>query len=311
MINEKGTGREKAEKQKEKQRYFTSSLLSSLAFSFLVSLLALLIKLNFFIVFAISFILLALFFYFRVSLKEGARIKIMENMFPDVIQIMSSNLRAGMTIDRAFLLSARPEFLYLNDEIVRAGREIATGKDIGSAMKGMSRRIGSEKIDKTINLIMSGIKSGGNISTLLEQTASYMREKEFIEKRAASSVLMYVIFIFSAVAFGAPLLFGMSSVLVDIIVKIGSTMPSVQAAQIGMPFTFSALNLSQTFILYFTLIFLVVSNIISSLVIGLVSKGDEKFGLRFMLPLIALSIFIFFAVRFFLMGFLSQTFALS
>ena len=74
----------------------------------------------------------------------------------------------------------------------------------------MSDRIDSEKISKVITLIISGLKAGGNISDLLEQTSKNMKEKEIIEKKAASSILMYVIFIFFAVGIGAPLLFGLS-----------------------------------------------------------------------------------------------------
>ena len=75
----------------------------------------------------------------------------MEEAFPDFIQLMSSNLRAGITVDRSFMLSARPEFFPLDDEISKAGREIATGQDTGRALLNMSERIGSEKIEKTIS----------------------------------------------------------------------------------------------------------------------------------------------------------------
>ena len=109
---------------------------------------------------------------------------------------MSSNLRAGITIDRSMLLSAREEFDPLDKEILKTGRDITTGKDIQSALQNMSKRIGSNKIAKTVLLIISGIKAGGDVATLLEETAVHMREKSFLEKKAASSVLMYVIFYF-------------------------------------------------------------------------------------------------------------------
>ena len=64
----------------------------------------------------------------------------------------------------------------------------------------MSKRIDSEKISRVITLIISGIKAGGNISDLLEQTSKNMKEKEIIEKKAASTILMYVIFIFFALS---------------------------------------------------------------------------------------------------------------
>ena len=51
--------------------------------------------------------------------------------------------------------------------------------------------------------------------------------------------------------------------------------------------------------------FLVVIDILASLILGLVSKGDEKQGLKFTLPLIAISLSIFFLVRYLLSGVMS------
>lgn len=238
-----------------------------------------------------------LFFYFKAVLGAAARLKKMEEAFPDVIQLMSSNLRAGMTIDRAFILSARPEFYPLDQEILKAGKEITTGKDVASAMLDMSKRIGSEKIRKTMMLVISGIKAGGNLSILLEQTASNMQEKEFLEKRASSNVLMYVIFIFFAVGVGAPVLFGLSSILVEIILSIVKTLPDTTSSQIAMPFTFRDIGLPISFVVNFSMVFILVTDIISCFIIGLVNTGDEKSGLKYLPFLLAASFAIFFIIR--------------
>jgi archaellum biogenesis protein FlaJ (TadC family) len=255
------------------------------------------------------FIVLNLGLYFSISLKAADRLKKIEDVFPDFIQLMSSNLRAGMTIDKAFLLSARPEFTPLDEEILHAGKEITVGKDTAIAMLNMAKRIGSEKITKTLMLIISGIKSGGNISSLLEQTSSNMREKEFIEKRAASNILMYVIFIFFAVGVGAPILFGLSSILVEIILTVVKTLPQASSTTMSMPFTFRDIGLSVTFIKYFSIIFIIATDLISSLILGMVNKGDEKAGLKYFIPLILMSLAIFFAIRLTLGKSLLETFS--
>ena len=288
------------------EKYYSKSFVITLLVSLVLGLGFYFLKQNPLYVFLGFFIFLQLIVFFRVSLKASSRVKRMEEIFPDVIQLMSSNLRAGMTIDRSFLLSARPEFYPLDQEILKTGKEIATGKDIASALLEMSKRTGSDKISKTIRLIISGLKAGGNISTLLDQTASNMREKEFIEKRAASNILMYVIFIFFAVAIGAPLLFGLSSVLVEVIIKISSTIPVTDSNQVNLPISFTSIGLTSQFIVYFSLFFLLVTNIISSLVLGLVNKGEEKQGLKYIIPLMVLSVIIFFLVRIVLGGFFSD-----
>ncbi len=250
----------------------------------------------------IAFVVLQIFFYFRLGLKASARIRKMESFFPEVISLMASNLRSGITIDTSFLLSARPEFDPLDKEILEAGKEISTGEEIVFALKSMSERIGSEKISKVILLIISGLKAGGNISDLLEETAKNMREKEVIEKKTASTTLMYVIFIFFAVSVGAPALFGLSSVLVEIVMNLASKMPDLSNIQTNMPFTFAKISLSLNFVIYFSLLFIVVTDFISCFVIGLVSKGEGKTGLRFFIPILAISLTLFFIIRKILAG---------
>lgn len=248
--------------------------------------------------FASFFIVVGLFFlylYFHGKLKEAARVKKIEAAFPDFLQLMASNLRAGMTIDRAMLLSSRPEFDPLDKEILNVGKDIATGKNVETALLDMSKRVKSKKIEKTILLIISGIKAGGNLAVLLEETASNMRKRDFVEKRAASNVLMYVIFIFVAAAIGAPVLFSLSSVLVETLVNLLSGMTTVEAT--SFPFTLSSVNISSGFIKYFSLVFIIVTNILASLVLGLVNKGEEREGIKYIIPMLAISITIFFVIR--------------
>ncbi len=257
--------------------------------------------------FFVIIILIFLFFHFKRSLEITARIKKIEGVFPDFLQLMSSNLRAGMTIDKAMLLSSRPEFAPLDKEILQAGKDISTGKNIERALLDMSKRMNSSKVHKIILLIISGIKAGGDLAILLEETSISMREREMLEKKAASSVLMYVIFIFLAVSIFAPALFSLSTILVEILTKIFSGIPDTPSS-IALPFTLSKINVSVSFIKYFSVFFMIVIDVLASLVLGLVSKGDEKQGLRYLPIMIILSLGIFFIARIFINNFMKGLF---
>ncbi len=243
----------------------------------------------------------------KIKFEEYNRIKKMEEAFPDFLQLMASNLRAGMPTDHALLMSARKEFDPLDKEIVNLGKEFMTGKDIESAMYEMGQRTNSKKIQRTINLILSGLKSGGNIAILLEETATNARERYFIQKRAASNVLMYTIFIFVAITVGAPGLFGLSTVLVEVLTGVLSGIPDVQMSS-SLPFTLSKIDLPISVIIYFSVIFLLAIDIIGSMVLGLVSKGSEKEGIKYAIPLTALSMTVFFSVRVILMKYFADFF---
>jgi len=254
------------------------------------------------------FVFLHLLLFFRTSLKADARIKKMEAMFPDVISLMASNLRSGTTIDRAFLLAARPEFDPLDKEMLKTGREIVTGQDILHAFKTMAERIDSEKISKVITLILSGLRAGGNISDLLDQTARNMKEKEILEKKSRSTILMYVIFIFFAVGVGAPTLFALSTVLVQIVVTLTASLPeTASATATSVPLSFNEITISTGFVTYFAIIFIAVTDLISCFVIGLVQKGEGKMGLRYFIPLIVVSYSLFFLLKSFIGNIMADT----
>jgi len=255
----------------------------------------------------VIFVLFQFYFYVRRRLKISEGIKKMEEVFPDFISLMSSNLRAGMTIDQALLMSARSEFAPLDKQINQVGKDIITGKEIHIALNDMGKRILSDKISKTIALITSGIEAGGNLSVLLEETALNMRERNYVEKRAASNVLMYVIFIFFAVAIGAPLLFGLSSVLVEILTNIMMNLPE-QQTNVNLPFTLTQINVSVNFVIYYAVIFIIVTDILAAMVLGLVSKGAEREGFKYVLPLIVIGVTIFFTARFVMLRYFSGVF---
>lgn len=230
-------------------------------------------------------------------LKRTNEVKKMEDIFPDFLEMMSSNLRAGMTIDRALLLSAREEFAPLDKEIFKLGKDLVTGKEIEHSLKDMADRINSERIRKTLMLLISGIRSGGNLATLLQETATNVRERSFVEKRAASSVLMYVIFICFAISVGAPLLFSLSTVLVDTLSSILSTLPAIDAGSQQLPFTLTAIAITPTFVTYYAILFIIATNLLGCLVLGMVGSGDEKAGIKYFVPLVVVSLLVFFGVK--------------
>ncbi len=253
------------------------------------------------------FFLLTFFVVGKKSLDRSARVKKIEKSFPDLLQLMASNLRAGMTVDRAILLSSRKEFAPLDEEILKVGKDIVTGSDIEEALHDLARRVKSEKIEKVVNVIRSGIKSGGNLAIILEETARNMKEREFVEKKAASNTLMYTIFIFFATAAGAPLLFSLSAVLVEILSGLLATLPEIDASA-NVPFTLTNIGVSNEFITGFSIVFLITIDILGSLILGLVHKGEEKDGLRYIIPLIVVSLIIFFIVRIVLTTYFGENF---
>src|SRR3989338_3261059 len=126
-------------------------------------LLGSLVPVSLLILFVAIFALFELTFYLYLVILADTKARIVESSLPDALLLMSSNLRAGLTTDKALLLSARPEFGPLQNEINEVGKKVTMGNDISSSLMLMSEHIRSEHLHKTLLLITIGIKSGGEL----------------------------------------------------------------------------------------------------------------------------------------------------
>ncbi len=263
---------------------------------------------NLLLTFLATFVAFEVFIYMWLALSIEAKATFIEKALPDALQLMSSNLRAGLTPEKALLLSARPEFGPLTAEINRIGKEIAVGKDIDEALLGITLRVRSEKVRKTMMLIVSGIRAGGELASLLDHTARNLRDQDFIDQKIRSNVRMYVIFIFAAVGLGAPMLYGLSSFLVEVLTKVLGSVSIPKTTTMNMPINITSVSIGVDFVMEYVIISLVTTSILGSMALGAISNGDEKQGLKYAPVLIAVALSVFFLVRFFINTLLSGLF---
>jgi archaeal flagellar protein FlaJ len=269
--------------------------LSSLGISFLISFV--LDRPGIFIwLFVGIFIGSQVLVYALLNLVVDSRSTFVELVLPDVLQLMASNLRAGMTIDRALLLAARPEFGNFQKELVQVGKEMATGREIEVALLNLTERIRSDVLKKTVILLISGLRSGGQLAPLLEQTAKNLRSQQFMRERVKSSVGTYVLFVISAIGFGAPFLFGLSTVLVTVLTQILSSVDLSGTEGTNIPITFSTVAISKGFIVMYAMIFIGADCFFGSMFIGLINRGKAREGLRYFLGLLVLAYAIYWTV---------------
>jgi len=243
--------------------------------------------------------LILIVIHLSVILIADSRAAEIEKVLPDALQLMSANVKAGMTVDRAIWLSARPEFGILEEELRRAGTKTIAGKPIKVALMEMSTRIKSDLLEKTFRLVIEGIESGGELAHLLEETANNVRNTQSLRKEIKSSVTTYSIFIFFAAVLGAPALYAISLFFVEVMSKLwtpkalggiqstSSTMGGGMLAKAGAP----TISVDQLF--WFATISITVTTLFGSLIIGLIQTGKEKNGIKFIpaLTLGALAMF--------------------
>jgi len=239
-----------------------------------------------------------------IVLIADSRAAEIEKVLPDVLQLMSANIRAGMTVDRALWLSARPEFGVFEEEIRKAGARTLGGKPIKVALLEMSSRIKSNILEKAVRLLIEGIEAGGELAHLLEETSNNVRITQSLKKEIKASVTTYSIFILFAAVIGAPALYAISLFFVETMTRLwspkmlggiqvtGSTMGGGMLSKAGPP----TITVDQLF--WFAVSSIVVTTFFGSLIIGLIQTGKEKNGLRFVIPFMLGGLAVFLLAQF-------------
>ncbi len=247
--------------------------------------------------FAAGFAAIELFFYIMILLSIDSKTKKVEEALPDVLQLMSSNIRAGLTTDKALILSGRPEFGPLAEEIKRVGRETMMGRELASALMGTTTRIKSEHLARTMELIVNSIQSGGELGDLLDQTASDLRDQQLIQKEISAGVLMYVIFIFIAIGIGAPALFAVSGFLVELLSTNINAITEQMPAGMDSGGSISLKGFPPGFIEFiemYSYLALAISSILGGITMALIRSGKAKDGVKYIIILMPVALIVFF-----------------
>ncbi|HKZ45529.1 MAG TPA: type II secretion system F family protein [archaeon] len=293
----------------EPERYIGFSIIYSLFLALDILIIFFVIGFPLLLVLAASVATFSLFQACLLSiliLVSSARSKAVEEVLPDVLQLMAANIRSGLTPDKSLLLSARPEFGPLEVEIKKVAKRTISGEPLDESLQGMTERIDSRILNRSLKLVIEGIRKGGELASLLEQTAEDIRHTKILLKEVSAIVLMYVIFIFFAAAMAAPLLYAISTYLVETMGKIGGLLPGTASElpkQMGS-IRLTRVQMSTEFLMSYSLMSLTITSIFGGLIIGLIKEGTEKAGIKFIPMFFIISIGLYFAVKMIVSSFL-------
>jgi tight adherence protein B len=112
--------------------------------------------------------------------KIAKRRQKMESQLVELLQMLSSGLRAGFGLIQA--LDGAQEQLQppLQTEMRRTLRDISVGSSMETALQALNDRVGSSDFDIVITAIMIQRSVGGNLAEILDNVAHTMRERERI-----------------------------------------------------------------------------------------------------------------------------------
>jgi type II secretory pathway component PulF len=242
--------------------------------------------------------------YVQLMLTANSRAAKVEEVLPDFLSLMASNIRAGLTSDRALIVSAREEFGPLTAAIHNAGKNSITGMPLEQVMVQMGDYIKSDVLHKTVRLIVEGMQSGGDMSELLEKTALDIRKFRSVRKEVNSIIMNYKLFIMAAITFGAPLLYGVSTFLVDIMLKIKGKISQNTSEDTAAMLSNSVgvfkgkLLLTPEAIALFASVSILVTIFFGCMAVGIMTSGKRVEGLKYFPILSVVGISILFGLRY-------------
>lgn len=239
--------------------------------------------------------------YLLVSIAAEKRKKEMEKVLSDALLLISANLKSGLSIEKAFLLSARDEFGPLAEELRETAMEMFGGKPVEEALLDMESRVKSGLFKETLKLLVDGLESGGNTAQLLESSAEDIRNSLELREEISSNIRMYVIFILMAAVVGAPLLFSISVYMSETTANMWDDVNLQDMEQAGagdqLGMSFQQPQVDTAFFEEFSIMAIIAINFFAGLIISEIKNANIKEGAKYIPVLVIISLTLFFIIR--------------
>jgi len=115
--------------------------------------------------------------YAVVRSKKTKRTRQMEEQLPDAMDLMTSALRAGLSLPAALQLVAQEAPSPLAEEFGHTFDEQNLGLDIRDAMINLARRVDSVDVKFFVTAVVVQRETGGNLAEIMQNIAVIIRER--------------------------------------------------------------------------------------------------------------------------------------
>jgi type II secretory pathway component PulF len=232
-------------------------------------------------------VMLATALYFYLDLKIFNRTKKMETVLPDFLRFVSENLRGGMPFEKALWSAIKPEFGILASEVRLAAKKVMTGEDVEEALHEFTSKYDSPMMRRSFDLIIEGLKGGGEIAGLIERVVEDLEETQQLKAEMSATNLTYVIFVTFVVIAVAPLLFSLSYQFLIVLKGFSGLLgPATQQASVGgggfgMFQAFGQISVEPENFKTFSRAALATIAVFSSMIVSMINTGSIRGGIKY------------------------------
>lgn len=240
----------------------------------------------FFFVIVLSLIVIAMPFVISLVLESGTQ-KEKEEKFLEFARDLVENVKSGTPIGRSILNLGKRDYGKLSIHVKKLGNQISLGIPLTEGLANFARDIRSNTVSRAISLISEAEKSGGEIDTILESVANSVNQTEELKKERKSSIFNlvvqgYIIFIVFIIIM-LVLEFKILPMTADIgnIQDLNSSGMAVRSVDFATPLLWLILTQS----------------LFTGLVIGKLSEGTFRAGVKHSFILIAITLIVITGAR--------------
>jgi pilus assembly protein TadC len=235
-------------------------------------------------------------FYLKLYLRIADRTNAVEKVLPDFLLLTVSNLRAGMSPFAAFVSASRPEFGALYDEVRLSTAKAGGTASLVDALNEIGDYFDSSILRRTVNLFGKGIRSGGQLTKLLNSNAEEVRRIQDLRAELATSTRTYAIFLGFIIVIVMPFLLSVSTQFLMVFLKLQKESDGQQVSIPGNVPTFAGkvlIDLDQ--MLLISIGTLVLTSLLASSLLGIIIRGKPIYGVKYF-PIFATASIIFFFI---------------
>jgi archaeal flagellar protein FlaJ len=249
----------------------------------------------FYFILGIAFVIAGLPFFIGLIIDGGIERK-KEQMFLEFARDLVENVKAGTPISRSILNVRNKDYNVLNSYVDKLANQISLGISIQTSLNTFARDLRSPTINRSVTIISESEKAGGKIEEILESVVTSVSQIGRLKKqrRAAMynlAVQGYIIFMIFIV-----IMIVMQYKVLPIAAKLGGDDGGIIGGSGGMPLNVAGLGmgevvspekLAEPFIYL-----LLVQGFFAGLVIGKLSEGEVKAGIKHSFILVVLALLV-------------------
>jgi flagellar protein FlaJ len=219
--------------------------------------------------------------FITAFLTEVGREKGKEEMFLEFARNLVESVKAGTPISKSIINVGKKDYGSLSPHIAKLSNQIAVGIPVSQALATFANDVKNRVVSRSVYLIIQAEKSGGHIDLILESTAKSVSEVEDLQKERQSSMYNLVIegyiifFIFLIIMIAVQVKF-----IPTMLQTVAEAGPSTGVGGLNFGAGGGGAGVSTELLGRLFLWLILVQGFFCGLVIGKLSEGSVKAGVK-------------------------------